>query len=154
MNRTKHLWAAALALVMLFSLCAVPALAAEGERSVDVVYFEDGSYLTTELVVYASPAARASNTVSGQKTSTYTSASGANQWSLTVYGDFSYNYSTATATSASYGYQILASAWSLDSASAYCSGNKAIAEGTFTGGIFVSQSAAVTLSCSASGVLS
>ena len=152
MNRKKHLWASVLALVMMFSLCAVPALAAEPETSVDVVYFADGSYLTTELEVYA-PAARASDTVSGQKTATYNNASGVAQWSLTVTGTFTYNGSTATATSASYSYQIYNSAWSFVSGNAYCSGNKAIAEGTFSGGVYT-RSATVTLSCSANGTLS
>lgn len=153
MNRKTHLWASLLALVMMFSLCAVPALAAEPETSVDVVYFADGSYLTTELEVYA-PAARASDTVSGQKTATFTNSIGVNQWSLTVYGTFTYNGSTATATSASYSYQIYDSVWSLDSATAYCSGNKAIADATFSSGLFVSKGITVTLSCSANGTLS
>lgn len=153
MNRKRHIGTALLALAMMFSLCAVPALAAEPEQSVDVVYFADGSYLTTEVVTYASPATRASNTVSGQKTATYTSSSGVTQWTFTVTGTFTYNGSTATATSASYSYQIYSSAWSLESANAYCSGNKAIAEGTFIGGVY-NPSATVTLSCSAKGVLS
>ena len=154
MNRKKHLCAPLLALVMIVSFCAVPALATEPEVSVDVVYFADGSYLTTELVVYDAPLTRASHTVSGQKTATYTDAFGDDQWSLTVYGTFTYDGETAESTSASYGHQIFDSDWSLTGGNAYCSGNKAIAKGTFAYGLFVSQSATVTLSCSADGVLS
>ena len=154
MNSKKHLCVSLLTLVMIFSLCAVPALAAGPEITVDVVYFEDGSYLTTELVVYGTPITRASGTVSGQKSATFTDSLGVDQWSLTVYGTFTYDGSTATAISASYDYQIFDSSWSLTSGNAYCSGNKAIAKGTFAYGLFVSQSTTVTLSCSADGVLS
>lgn len=153
MKRTKYLWTALLTFAMMFSLCIVPALAAVPEVSVDVVYLEDGSCLTTELVVYGSPVTRASGTISGQKITTYSNAFGVEQWSLTVIGTFTYNGSTAAATSASYNYQIYNSDWSVNSAGARCSGNKAIAEGTFSGGVFT-RSATVTLSCSADGVLS
>ena len=154
MNRKTSLRAVLLTLVMLFSLCTVSALAAEpADSSVDIIYFADGSYLTTKLIVSDSAGTRSAGTISGKKTSTYTSSSGVNQWALTVTGTFTYTGTSATATAASYSHTIYSSAWSLKSADAYCSGNQAIAEGTFTSGL-LSRSATVTLSCSAGGTLS
>lgn len=46
------------------------------------------------------------------------------------------------------------SAWTLKSAEAYCSGNQAIAEGKFNGGLLLNRSTSIALSCSPTGVLS
>ncbi len=151
--KCKSLLSSILVLTLVFSLCALPAAAITPENSVyEVTYFEDGSYLTTEVVTYAST--RAASTRSGHKTATYSNASGVTLWTFTVYGTFTYNGTTSSATKASYGFNISDSNWSLKSANAYCSGNQAIAEGTFSGGIFTTRNTSVGLSCSPSGVLS
>ena len=152
MRRSVHIFPAILIVSLLLSLCTVPTAAAQTTVVTDVVYFEDGSYLITELTTY--PIARAAQTRTGSKTTYFANSAGTKQWSLTVNGTFTYNGSTSSATKATYSYSIFDSSWSLKSASAYCSGNQAIAEGTFSGGLFLSRSLTVTLSCSPSGVLS
>lgn len=140
---------------LLASLCAIPALALEApETSVDVVYFEDGSSLTVEMAVYDNSLARTSGVISGHKTGTYKNSSGDVQWTLTVYGTFSYDGTTATATAASYGYEIYNSSWSLSTADAYCSGASAIATATFVGSFILHRSTSLPLTCSPDGVLS
>lgn len=144
-----------LLVVLLFSSCVGMASAAKTlDADIDVVYFEDGSYLTTELIIDNVVATRASYSISGHKNANYANASGELQWTFTVYGTFTYDGTTATATQASYGYQIYNDGWTLKSATAYCSGNQAIAEGTFKGGFLLNRSTTVTLTCSPSGVLS
>ena len=142
---------------LMLSLCIVPAAAAEMPVLVeDVVYFEDGSFLTTELIVnYDDVAAtRATYRISGQKNVEYSNASGEVMWTMTVYGTFTYDGTSATAISASYSYDIYNDSWSFRSGEAYCSDNQAIAEGTFNGGLLLNRSVTVTLTCSAKGVLS
>ena len=141
--------------ILLFSLCIAPAAAAEiSVPSTDVIYFEDGSYLTTTLIIDNLSVARTTYGISGHKNVHYSNASGDILWTLTVYGTFTYNGTTATATSASYSHEVYSSAWSFKSGSAYCSDNQAIAEGKFNGGFLLNRSATVTLTCSPTGVLS
>lgn len=153
----KHKYRSALSLlltVLLCCACAVPALAADTVGMTEVFYYEDGSYLTVEAATYNPCLSRASNTVSGKKTGTYRDSNGNVLWDFTVDGTFTYNGSTATATKATYSYNIYDSAWTLKSANAYCSGNQAIADATFNGGLLLNRSTSVTLSCSGTGVLS
>ena len=131
-------------IALMFSLYIIPATAT-APANVEVTYFEDGSYLTTELVILPSTV-RANHTVTGQRTATYTNASGEKQWAL--------NGTTSSAVSANYTHAIYNSAWSAKSTNAYCSGNQAIADGTFSSGLIVSKNLTVILSCSPSGVLS
>lgn len=153
MKKIKSTIAPLLLAAMLLALWTVPAAAADiPEKTVEVVYFSDGSYLTTE-VTYTPALLRASSTTSGKKNATYSNSSGETQWTLTVNGSFSFNGSSATATSASYSYKIYDSGWRIKSGDAYCSGNKAIAEASFVGSV-ATRSATVTLSCSANGTLS
>lgn len=153
MRYMKRILSGVLLIVLSFSLCAFPALAVDTpETTTGVIYFEDGSYLTLELVVYQSSLARASNTVSGGKTGNCRDADGNLLWDFTVHGTFTYDGTTAT--HASYSYNIYNSAWRLKSAEAYCSGNQAIAEGKFNGGLFLNRSTSLTLTCSPTGVLS
>lgn len=106
------------------------------------------------MVVYQSLDTRASNTRIGTKIGDYYDADGNLLWDFTVHGTFTYDGATATATDASYSYNIYNPIWTLKSANAYCSGNQAIAEGKFNGGLLLNRSTSITLSCSPSGVLS
>ena len=155
MRHLKHfLWSLVLAALVL-SACAFPAFADSSvETQTDVTYFEDGSYLTVELVVCSYSLTRATNVLSGSKTTVYRSSDDELLWDFTVHGTFQYDGTTATATDASYSYNIYNSAWKLKSAEAYCSGNQAIAEGKFNGGFLLNRSTSITLTCSPTGVLS
>lgn len=153
MKTKKHFLVCLVLTVFMVSLCVLPAFA-ESNATSEITYFEDGSYLTVETVVYSRPWAKGSNSVSGTKTSVYRSSEGVLLWDFTVHGTFTYNGSTATATKATYSYNIYDSAWTLKSANAYCSGSQAIGEATFNGGLLLNRSTSVTLSCSGSGALS
>lgn len=140
---------------LLFSLCAVPALAADDTvKTVDVIYFEDGSYLTVELTEQRTPLTRTTYSVTGSKTGYYNNSSGELMWTFTVRGTFSYNGTTSSATSASYSYTIEDSTWKFISGSAYCSGNQAIAEGHFRCALILNRYTTLTLTCDANGNLS
>ena len=110
--------------------------------------------MVIELIVYQSSFSRATNAAAGAKSGKGYSSDGELLWELIVHGTFTYDGTTATATQASYSYNIYNSAWKLKSAEAYCSGNQAIAEGKFNGGLFLNRSTSITLTCSPTGVLS
>lgn len=135
--------------VLVFSLCAFPASASNTTE--EIIYYEDGSYLVMTLT---EPMTRASSVRSGAKTGDYYNADGDLLWDFTVHGTFTYDGTTATATDASYSYNIYHSAWTLKNASAYCSGDQAIAEGKFNGGLLLNRSTSISLTCSPTGVLS
>ncbi len=130
----------------------VPAFAAEPSADSEVIYFEDGSYLVRR--VFTAPATRASNTTSGTVCESYYSATDVLLFEVFLTGTFTYDGITATATQASYDYTIYNTAWSFKSGRAYCSGDQAIAEVKFTGGIFITRTAKVVLTCSPDGKLS
>ena len=119
-------------------------------------YFEDGSYVITTISEEISQA-RAS-TKSGQKTSTFYDSDNVAQWSATLKGTFTYSGSSATCTASSITYTIYSSKLKVTSAQATKSGNKATGNVTakrYLLGIPVQTiNKTITLTCSASGVLS
>lgn len=137
---------------LLLAFFAVPALAAEPSADSQATYFDDGSYLVKTVLVTAT--ARASNTTSGRATYDCYSLTDQLLWTAWVDGTFTYDGSSATATKASYNYVIYSDAWSLKSGRAYCSGNQAIAEVKFSGGIFATRTVNLVLTCSPDGKLS
>lgn len=162
MKRASMFLSAFLAVALVLSLWTAPTAVAAPLSAVEtdslsssseITYFSDGSYLVTELVV-ADVSTLATNTVSGGKKITSYNSSGSALWDFTVTGTFRYTGSSATATAASYSYTIYSSAWKLKTATAYCSGNQAIAEGTFKQLVLLTHYSTVTLTCSATGVLS
>lgn len=124
-----------------------------GLPSSEITVFEDGSYMETTLIV-SQASTLSTSTVSGSKKTTYYNSSGTAMFDFTVTGTFRYTGSSATATAASYSYNIYNSGWSLKTATAYCSGNQAIAEGTFKRLLLWTHNATITLTCSSTGVLS
>ena len=135
--------------------CAPVAWAVDvGSTQREVIRYSDGSYLVSEISIDTQVRTRANNSTLGEKRGVYYTASGQPLFSFTVRGTFSYNGRTATALRASYSYQIQNFAWRLQSGRAHCSGNQAVAEGTFSGGLFFSRQAKVTLICSPDGRLS
>lgn len=125
-------------------------------KETSVVYFEDGSYMVIEVTV--NNISRITNSTSGQKCLSYYSESDVIQWSATIRGTFSYNGSSATCTNADIVYTVHDSSWKITSATSSESGNKAIGDITaksYVLGIPVQTvNRTVTLTCSASGVLS
>lgn len=131
-----------------------PVYASAAECSEQVVYFEDGSYLTITLEEYGS---RASGTKSGSKKYAYT-YDGATAWQAVLSGTFTYTGLSATCTSSSCSVTISDSAWYTISKSAGKSGNSATATVTMgrkvTGVTVDKYTANITLSCDANGNLS
>ncbi len=162
----KKILSIALSIIFIMSVCSfnVGAVSqAEPEFKViseTVEYFDDGSSVITTICEYVTPQSRAStNTVSGTKTKTVKNSDGEVLWKFKVTGTFSVNEGvSATCTAASYSVSDLASSWSLKSATATRSSNKAIANGTFQKKVlFVitnTQDCTVTLQCDANGNLS
>jgi len=104
-----------LACLVLTSVLSVFALAAENEP-VEVICFEDGSYIEVYLVEYNT---RANGAKSGSKTTVYKNASGVEEWRATLYGSFSYYNGTVTCTSASCDVSISNNKWSVGNKSVY-----------------------------------
>ena len=147
-----------LTIAVMISCFSMPVHAAEEKVVISTVveYFDDGSYLITTITeeVNNSRASVKSET----KTSTYSNSDGETQWTYTVTGTFSYTGSSSTCTAVSDSYTISNDNWHMSSHSCSKSGNKA--NGTVTMkykvlGITTNTiSRDVTLTCSATGVLS
>ena len=124
-------------------------------ENMEVFYFEDGSYMTIEII---SADTRATNTKSGSKVANYYSEDGSLDWRATLSGSFTYTGSSATCTSSSISVSISNSAWYTISKSASKSGASAtgsVAMGKKLLGVTVSQIAKnLTLTCDRNGKLS
>ena len=88
-----------------------------------VEYFDDGSYLVTEFTETIVPFSSGSK--SEGKTATYYSSDDKRQWSVTIWGTFTYTGSSATCTNASTSYTVYNSAWKVKEATATKSGRTA-----------------------------
>ncbi len=132
------------------------ALAADEEENQHITYYADGSYSVTKITYDEQKggiSAQAGATeVRATKQRDHYSSSNELLWTLYVHGTFTYDGRTAKATDADYSYQIYNSAWSFVRGSASYSGATARATGTFKQA--TTQSASVSLTCSANGVLS
>lgn len=139
--------------VLMISLFPISAFAAGEEE--EVVYFEDGSYMTISVQEFGS---RASGSKSGNKAYSYYAEDGTLSWKATLNGSFTYTGSSATCTSSSINVTVYKSEWYTISKSASKSG--ATATGTVTMGkkllgVTVSQiSRDLTLTCDKNGNLS
>jgi len=150
----KKLFTCLLVLVLAF-IFPINAMAASTHSVQEVIYFEDGSYITVTL---SETQARASGTKSGNKTYRYYTDNGTEEWRAVLTGTFTYTGSSATCTASSCNVTIYNSAWYVVSKTATKSGNKALADLTMGRkllGITVSKKAiALQITCSASGTLS
>lgn len=113
--------------VLLFS-CLTFQVSAQTVR--DVEYFDDGSYVVTELTVNTdNPFARTGK--SGSKTSTYYGSNNKAYFAVTLTGQFNYTYgSSAKATGASTSVTVYDSSASYVTKSATYSGATATGTGT------------------------
>ena len=143
-------------LVLAIVIALIPsAFAADLAKESDVIYFEDGSYLTFTLREIS---ARASGTKTGTKACTYTASDGTVSWEAVLTGTFTYTGTTATCTASSCSITIYENAWYTVSKSATRSGNTAnaaITMGRKVLGITVTKKDyAWSLSCDKNGNLS
>lgn len=128
----------------------------EATYTTSTTYFEDGSYIITTIFEESS-ITRAASSKTGQKTATFYNSDNVAQWSATLKGTFTYNGSSATCTASSITHKIYSSNWEIASASATKSGNKATGKATAKRYLIVpvqTVEKTITLTCSASGVLS
>ena len=155
----KRLFSFFLCFVVILSIMGTTVCAAEPETVVsktEITYFEDGSYLVTEITEDTGGSmARITNSKSGTKTTSMYNAAKKLLFSLTVHGMFTYDGYSALATNVTYSYTIDNSAWSFDSGSCSKSGPKVTATATFDYLSFIqSRTLTVTLTCSPIGTLS
>lgn len=142
-------------LILTMLLCVFPVHGSAVEKKLETVYFDDGSYMTVEIITRGT---RASGSTSGSKPYTYYDSTGSAQWKATISGSFTYNGSSATCTSSSVDVTIYDSAWYTISKSASKSGNAASASVTMgekRGGVTVNRvPVSLSLSCDRTGNLS
>lgn len=151
----KKIFALTLALLCMCTVFPVIEVYAEEATSESTEYFEDGSYVVTQISFKET---RASNTRSGSKAKTYYASDNTKLFSLTVHGVFTYNGSTASCTSSSFAYNVYDSSWSFKSATASKSGATATASGTFVKKVLgittMTKTLTPTLTCDKDGNLS
>lgn len=146
----KQLISLMLCAALLLIVFPVAGNAAEQET----IYFDDGSYMTVEVI---HGAARASGNVTGSKKYTYYDDNDASQWKAVLTGSFTYTGSSATCTSSSVDVTIYNSAWYTGYKTASKSGNKAKASVTMklsNNDTTLSVPVNLTLTCDANGNLS
>ena len=128
---------------------------ADQQTANNVIYFEDGSYITVELVVIES---RTTNTKTGSKVYHYRDGDGVELWNATLQGTFTYNGTSATCTASNVSVSIINDNWYTVSKSASKSGASATGEATvgrkLLGITIKKETVSMRLTCSASGVLS
>jgi len=121
----------------------------------NIIYFEDGSYITIELTCAET---RASGTKTGSKTYRFNNSNGVEQWRAVLRGTFSYTGSSATCTAASCDVTISNSSFYVVSKDVSKSGNAALCElvmGKKLLGITVSKDTInMQITCDANGNLS
>ena len=152
----KHLFKViALVLLVLIILPANVFAADMPEETEDIIYFDDGSYLVTEILSMDS---RALSSKSGSKTSTYYSSTGDEQWSAVLSAVFTYNGAASYCTSCSLDITVTNSAWYVVSQEESREGNTATGELTmgkkFLGITIEKKPLTMTLTCDANGNLS
>jgi len=148
----KRLLCMLLILALVFCLLPAQAMATEDK---EITYYPDGSYTVTEITYQGT---RASQSVTGNKSTSHYGSSGSLNWKATLTGKFTYTGTSATCTSSSISVTIYDSAWSTGSKSASKSGSTA--KGTvkmnrkLNGSTVDSVTANLSLTCSATGKLS
>lgn len=149
----KRMLTAVLSIVVLFTMQIMTVHAKE--TTDNIVYFEDGSYLT---IFVNQDNSRASGTKTASKTYQYTDSDGDIAWKAVLTGTFSYTGYSAQCTSSYVDVTIYNSGWYVVSESAGKSGSSAtgdITMGLKKLGITVKKvPLSMTLTCDANGNLS
>ena len=97
----------------------------EAQKTEDIIYLDNGCYITVELSVVET---RASGTKTASKTYTYRANNGEEEWRAVLRGTFSYTGSSATCTAASCDVTITDTDWYIVSKTATKSGASAVGE--------------------------
>lgn len=145
-------------IAVFISCFSMPVNAAEEDNivSTSIEYFEDGSYLITTITEEISNTRATTKT--GTKTSTYKNSDGEALWVYRVTGTYSYTGTSSTCTSVYDSYNIYDDYWKLSSKSCSKSGNTAYGNVTMkyivSGNLLNTVSDSLSLTCSATGVLS
>lgn len=149
----KRLICSVLVLMLVFS--AIPVMVHADQGNKEITYFEDGSYLVSEVTPAST---RASGTTSGTKPYTYYSASGRSLWEVTLSGTFRYTGSSATCTDSSVSVSVYDSSWYTASKSARKSGSSATGSASMSmksaGVTVMTVPVSMSLTCDANGKLS
>lgn len=153
----KRITSVLLAMLMLIVMCPTNAFGGEVATDQYVEYFEDGSYIVTELKT-SGISTFATSTTSKTKYSSYYNSNGGLEWRVYLTGTFTYTGSSATCTKATKSYSIYNDNWKVTSSSASKSGNKATGKFTvkkYAIGIPIKTvNKTLTITCSNSGVCS
>lgn len=144
-------------MLMLIVMCPTNAFAGETATDKYVEYFEDGSYIVTELET-SGISTFAASTKNYSKSASYYNSDNEKEWTITLSGTFSYTGSSATCTKATKSYSIYNDNWKVTSSSASKSGNKATGNFTvkrYLAGIPIrTVNKSLTITCSKTGVCS
>ena len=143
------------ALVLVVFITMLPMTVYAEDKNENVVYFEDGSYLT---IFMDKEYLRASGSQTGRKTYQYTDSDGDIAWKVVLNGTFAYTGSSAQCMSSSVDVTIYISGWYVLSESAGKSGASATGDVTMglkMLGITIKKvPLTMTLTCDANGNLS
>ena len=151
----KKLFLTMLVICMLLAAFPVTANAAGYGDGNDIIWLDNGCYITIETYIYES---RAASTKSASRNYTCTDSNGAELWKATLYGTFTYTGTTSTCTASSCTVSITNDAWYTISKTASKSGNAATADVVmgkkFLGIKIDEESVSMRLTCDANGNLS
>ncbi len=152
----KHFLKILVLTLLIVSLLPFSTLAATDIREEDgIIYLDDGSYITIELLCVET---RASGTKTGSKTYTYRDSDGAEEWRAVLSGTFTYTGTSATCTASSCNVAITDTAWHTISKTASKSGSSALGElvmgRKFLGITIVKETVNMRITCDANGNLS
>ena len=153
----KLLIAICVSFTFLANAVIIPAKAETVSTTYIEEVFEDGTFI--EVTIEEDVTLARSSTKSGTKTKSCKKSNGDVLWSIKVHGTFSYDGTTASCTKASYTTTLSDDYWELSNAKSWKSGATAYAsvvakEYTMLGYLLQTRTETVSLTCSATGVLS
>ena len=153
MKRFFMLLTTVLLMVLMLPISAFAAMETQGTEN--IIYLDNGGYITVELSVTEY---RASGTKSASKTYTYRGSDGVEEWRAVLRGTFSYTGSSATCTAASCDVTITDTDWYIVSKTATRSGASALGELTmgrkFLGITVDREPVSMRITCDINGNLS
>lgn len=152
MNTTKFL----ICVLLIFTLLPINVLAApETIDATNIIYFEDGSYLTITTIAVDT---RGNFTRSGSRLYEYYNSSNVKKWEATLFATFIYDGASCTCASSSVQVNILDDAWYIVSKEEGKSGNTATGELTmgykFLGITTTKKTVSMRITCDKDGNLS
>jgi len=142
--------------VLIITLLPIHAFAAtRTQNSSEIIYFDDGSYITIELSMQET---RASGTKTGTKTYIYRTSNGTEEWRAVLTGQFQYTGTSATCTMSTCNVNIINDNWNIVSRNASINGSSALADLTMgykvLGITTKKHTVNMSLTCDANGNLS